>query len=185
MTSDAERWHVNAGTRTVAELWKELRLYFRGRIRNTGDAEDLTSKTWLAAGRTFQGRTKLRTYLYAIARRLVVDYYRVLRRRPWLLLDSEDPEDLANDDSPLEIDLQDNIDANRLRRALARVPDPHREVVAMVLQGYGHIEISEVLGVNYNTVRSRLSRGKKHLLALLESDEYEWPEDESDKPDED
>src|SRR5688500_15779987 len=108
MTSDVERWHVHANTASIAELWKELRLYFRGRIRNSGDAEDLTSKTWLAAGRTFQGRTKLRTYLYAIARRLVVDYFRHIPRRPWLFLDREDPETVIDDKLALEI--EDRID---------------------------------------------------------------------------
>jgi RNA polymerase sigma-70 factor (ECF subfamily) len=191
MTSDAERWHVNASTGSMAELWKELRLYFRGRICNSGDAEDLVSTTWLAAGRTFQGRATLRTYLYAIARRLVFEYYRRVRRRPWIFLDREDPENLIDDDMALEIeeridaDRNDRIEADRLRRAVAKIPVPFREVIEMVLQGYSHVEIAELRGVNYNTVRSRFVRGKKHLIALLENDESEGSEDESDKPDED
>jgi RNA polymerase sigma factor (sigma-70 family) len=183
MTSDAERWHVSASTGTVADLWEELRRYFRGRVRNSRDAEDLVGTTWLAAGRTFQGRTTLRAYLYAIARRLVVEYFRRIPRRPWIFLDREDPENLIDDDQGLEIEDRidaDRIDADRLRRALAKIPDPFRDVVEMVLQGYGHVEIAQVLGVNYNTIRSRYGRGKKHLLALLESDESEWPDDEPD-----
>lgn len=181
MTSDIERWHVSASTGTVAELWRELRLYFRARIGNTRDAEDLTGNTWLAAGRTFGHRTTLRAYLYSIARRMVVEYFRVARRRPWFSSDIEDPESVLIDHSTLECEVQDNIDTNRLRRALARVPDPYRDVVALVLQGYGHIEIAQVLGLNYNTVRSRSVRGKNHLLALLEADEHEWPDNDDDE----
>jgi RNA polymerase sigma factor (sigma-70 family) len=190
MTSDAERWHVSANTSSIVDLWEELRLYFRGRIRNSGDAEDLVSTTWLAAGRTFQGRTKLRTYLYAIARRLVFEYFRRVRRRPWIFLEREDPEKLIDDldleiEDRIDADRKDRIEADRMRRAVAKVPVPFREIVELVLQGYSHVEIAEVLGVNYNTVRSRYVRGKKHLIALLETDDSEGPKDESDKPDED
>jgi RNA polymerase sigma-70 factor (ECF subfamily) len=167
MTTD--RWHVDASTNNLAALGRELRLYFRGRVGNTRDAEDLVGTTWLAAGRTFQGRTQLRTYLYAIARRLVVEYYRVTKRRPWVL-QREDPECLVAEVPTLESDLSDRGDADRLRRVVAEIPDPFREVIELAIRGYSHLEVAQMLGVNYNTVRSRFNRGKRHLKELLESD---------------
>lgn len=49
---------------------------------------------------------------------------------------------------PTDVSFRHEPDANRLRRVLARIPDPLRDI-----QGYGHIEIAQVLRVNYNTVR--------------------------------
>jgi RNA polymerase sigma-70 factor (ECF subfamily) len=171
-----DRWHVDASTGSLAALGRELRLYFRGRVGNTRDAEDLVSMTWLAAGRTFQGRTKLRTYLYAVARRLVIEHYRITKRRPWVL-QREDPESMIEDAPTLDSELSDRIDADHLRRIVAKIPDPFREVIELALHGYGHVEIARVLGVNYNTVRSRFNRGKQHLRGLLESDGPDEPDE--------
>jgi DNA-directed RNA polymerase specialized sigma24 family protein len=56
-----------------------------------------------------------------------------------------------------------------LQAALAELPEMFREVVRMWLDGHDNLQIAATLGVNYNTVRSRLVRGKALLLAAFDA----------------
>ncbi|MFC3125537.1 RNA polymerase sigma factor [Pseudoroseomonas globiformis] len=53
-------------------------------------------------------------------------------------------------------------------QALARLPDPQREVVALVdLAGFTYLEVADTLGLPRGTVMSRLARGRAAMLAEL------------------
>jgi RNA polymerase sigma factor (sigma-70 family) len=177
------QWAVDASTNTIAALGKELLSYFRSRVPDTREAEDLVGQTWLAAGRTFKGYCTLRHYLFTIGRRFVHERWRRLKRRPWSPYaptqvhydeSEEEHEALVCDDSDLAADLAERAEILRLRSAVAKIPAPFRVPVEMVLRGYGFVEIAEMTGVNYNTVRSRFARGKERLRALLEHHESDW-----------
>jgi RNA polymerase sigma-70 factor (ECF subfamily) len=161
------RWAIEASTASLAKLADELHGYFRKRVRSTGDAEDLVGQTWLAAGRNFAGRSTLRYYLFAVAKRLVWDYCRLTTRRPWIYSDRDDPETLPSELPELDISLERSEDVQRLRQALAQLPEHYVVVIELALLGYKHPQIAEILGINYNTVRSRHVRGTARLARLL------------------
>jgi RNA polymerase sigma factor (sigma-70 family) len=167
MTSD--QWRIDAGTATLLKLAEELRGYFRRRVNNTGDAEDLVGQTWLAAGGNFEGRSSLRYYLYSVAQRLLSSYCSRKRYRPWIFLAREDPDTLMDDAPALDLELAREADMARFNRAVAQLPKHYAEVIELTLLGNGHVEIAKLLGINYNTVRSRYNRGKAQLLRSLDA----------------
>jgi RNA polymerase sigma-70 factor (ECF subfamily) len=58
--------------------------------------------------------------------------------------------------------------AAALEEALASLPDEHRAVVLLVdVEGWSYAETAEALGCPVGTVRSRLSRARRTLSALL------------------
>jgi RNA polymerase sigma-70 factor, ECF subfamily len=60
------------------------------------------------------------------------------------------------------------LDARRLAAALARLPAEQRAVLSLfALDGLGHREIAEILGVPEGTVWSRLHGARKRLAAEL------------------
>lgn len=64
-----------------------------------------------------------------------------------------------------------SVASNRLdvRQALELCPEPYREIVRMRdIEDLTYVEISERLSIKLNTVRSRLSRGRAHIVDTLD-----------------
>jgi RNA polymerase sigma factor (sigma-70 family) len=165
MTSSG--WRIDASTASLGKLADELRGYFRSRVNDTRDISDLVAQTWLAAGRTFEGRSSLRYYLYAVAGRLLSNYWGRKRHRPWIYLERDDPETLSAEAPALDTTLSHQREVARLHRAIAQLPAHYAAIIELSLAGYGHVAIAEQLGINYNTVRSRYNRGLAQLQRLL------------------
>ena len=54
--------------------------------------------------------------------------------------------------------------------ALASLPRGYRTVIQLyIVEGFSHKEIAEQLGVDVNTSKSQLSRGRKHLQSTLQA----------------
>jgi RNA polymerase sigma-70 factor (ECF subfamily) len=157
-------WRVTTSTVTFVRLHEELLKYYRARVDQTADAEDMLSETWLAAGRLFEKRSSLRTYVYAIARRLVSQYWRS-RARKLPLTDGADehPTDMCQQDDWL-IDCRNR---HAIVRALENVPEIYRDALCLWLDGRNNFEIATRLGIEYHTARSRIARGKATLIAVL------------------
>jgi DNA-directed RNA polymerase specialized sigma24 family protein len=168
----SDTWVIEESTASLARLDEELRAYLRDRGRANYEIDSLVSRTWISAGRVFEGRCSLRRFLYLVMRRQVQDYDRATKARPWLESERDlPPDELPTDASTFDSELANLATAERARDALARIPSHYAEVVELVLKGYGHLTISDKLGLEYNTVRSRYSRGKALLLALLKDDD--------------
>jgi RNA polymerase sigma-70 factor (ECF subfamily) len=166
------RWR--AGDQTAGnELFKRsfdfLYRFFANKTRNIADAEDLLQKTFetmVTSRDRFEGRSSFRVYSLGIAYNVLRHHYRRLawERKIW---DDEDVSIAALGAGPhthLEV-------AERQRLvvlALRRIPLDFQVVVELrYFEGQDPEAIAEILGINANTVRSRLARGREKLLAAL------------------
>jgi RNA polymerase sigma-70 factor, ECF subfamily len=127
-------------------------------------AEDVTQECFLALvrGAAFDGdRGTLRTYLFGIARNLV------LRR---LRISGREAEEAAEAVAPIDV-LGDLLAAERselVARAVAGLPVLQRE--ALVLFTYEELsleEIAEITGADVGAVKSRLRRARESLHTRL------------------
>jgi RNA polymerase sigma-70 factor (ECF subfamily) len=104
--------------------------YFRYRVGDGQLAEDLTSETfekaWRNRGRYNRNLAAFSTWVFTIARRVVVDHYRKNRNEVSL----NEVTHLA-DDETLEDLTQQQADFARLTVLLARLADRDRELVAL------------------------------------------------------
>jgi RNA polymerase sigma-70 factor (ECF subfamily) len=103
----------------------------------------------------FEGRSKIRTWLFAIARRVAHDHRRRARRKDHA---GELPDAIADERAPTPHDAAETAEAVRtLHELLAKLPDEQREVFVMSeLEQMTAPEIGEVLNANVNTIYSRL-----------------------------
>jgi RNA polymerase sigma-70 factor (ECF subfamily) len=168
---------VRSGDRAAfSELvQRETRAVYQAAVRIVGrpaDAEDVTQEAFVAAYRaigTYRGEGSLRGWLLRIATRIA--FRRLAQRR--------DTADLATIGEPALADRSNEparavlaAEQHRsIRKAIAALPDPYREVVA--LRFLGDLSLSEVAdatGRPLNTVKTHLRRGLERLRPALASD---------------
>lgn len=136
----------------------DLYAYFCSRV-GPDDAQDLTQLTLLhtvARVERFREESSFRHYVFSVARRVLCERHRRLLRR----LDTEEcgSEPPAIQTTPSELVFWTEY-RERLVRAIATLNEHYRVVVDLYLRGSDNFEIAATLGLEYNTVRSRLSRG--------------------------
>ena len=138
--------------------------FYRRRVLDHARAEELTQETFLvllrAAGR-YQPRALFRTYLYAIAFRILSADRRKAALRAFFFLPARNHEPSG---SPAAEEVL------WLRQALARLEKTDREILLLrEFEQFSYAEIGELLRLPVNTVRSRLFRARMALREKLES----------------
>ena len=150
-------------------------------LRMLGDrtrAEDLAQETFLRivkGAQAWQQRARFQTWLYTIARNLCVDQSRRDRFRNADSLDQTGPDDepaMMDSVAGDEIDPARGAESARLRpvlqKALLSLPVEQREVFILREQaGLPFKEIAETVGVNENTVKSRMRYALEGLRRTL------------------
>jgi RNA polymerase sigma-70 factor (ECF subfamily) len=129
------------------------------------DAVDAVQETLLAAwlrAATFEGRSAVRTWLFRIAVNAAIDQ---VRGRAHQALRSDEPVE----ERPSGVDIEAAVVARTtVDWALGRLPPQFRAPV--VLREYyqlSYLEISDVLDIPIDTVKSRISRGRQALAELI------------------
>src|SRR5215469_13097804 len=142
-------------------------------------AEDLFQEVWmrvLLRGGQFNGKARFDTWLFTIARNLVIDY----RRKRTLASLDELFEGAGDDDRPMSFEVSDNQptpfdnfasleDRQRVAEALLQVDTLYREV--LVLRFHEEMSLQEIATVTrapLSTVKSRLYRGLAAIKPRLE-----------------
>lgn len=151
---------------TQADVW-----HFVARLSDRGTADDLTQETYLRmlpALAAFEGRSSARTWLLAIARRVVVDRIRHDLSRPRLSGASWS----AITDSLLASTSQvSGLESGEL---LAQLDTDRREALVLTqLMGFSYAEAAEIAGCPIGTVRSRVARARAELVAAVERQRVE------------
>jgi RNA polymerase sigma-70 factor (ECF subfamily) len=134
-------------------------------------AEDVTQDVFVAltktAGRFNPTVASLSTYLYGIARNLVLQRYKRSRARVEVNIDAiaiENEAAFATSSDPAETLTRDRA-TRQLRHAILRLPVHYREVVVLCeLNGLSYEEAAAIAGCPIGTVRSRLSRARQMLI---------------------
>jgi RNA polymerase sigma factor (sigma-70 family) len=132
-------------------------------------AEEAVQDTFLAVwnGARFDGRSRVRTWLVAIAIRQAGSK----RRRRRSAVGNQFRDFASNDPSP-EDAVVAGLDVDRLVKDLSEITRYQREVVLLAFaEQLTHPEMAEVLGVRIGTVKSRLHGAKKALMRKWEQED--------------
>lgn len=153
----------------IEELYPRLHRSMTAYLAGSGiEAEDILQETFLKAYRNldqFEEQSNLYTWLYSIARNKCIDEFRKRKyekRRSFTPVEEFELESdqYSSDDSREEILL--------LRQAIAQLPEILRSIVVMKsIDGLSYPEISEVTGINEQTLKNRMFRARKELAGIL------------------
>ena len=138
-------------------------------IAGRGDVEEVVQDTFVRAFASldgFRGESTLRTWLFTIARRLVLDRRRSARRHG-------EQVEVQEGDVATEYDALDGVVADetqeRLRRAMARLTPTQREVfVLRVSEGMSYREIATTVDTTEGAARVHYHNAMRAIKEFLD-----------------
>jgi RNA polymerase sigma-70 factor (ECF subfamily) len=132
-------------------------------------AEDVVQEAYLRAARyfsSFRGGDG-RKWLLGVVRRASLDWLAKRKSQPAVVL-GDDVHEAVDVSSDPVIEAERKFDQQRVREAIAELPQQYREVVVLrELEGMSYQEIAAVIEAPIGTVMSRLARGRECLQVRL------------------
>ena len=144
-------------------------------VGNRAEAEDLAQESFLTAFKalsTFRADSKFSTWLYRIAANKCKDWLRTKRpgQGPYDLDADEVLDSHVAEHRTPEILLSQQQVAHELEQAIQRLPPLYREAFVLKhIEGMSYEEMELVLGVNGDTLKMRVYKGRLQLSRELPS----------------
>ena len=140
-------------------------------IRNREDTEDVMQETWIRVAKNIEVlRDKddavVFSYIMKIATNQAMTFFRK-QNTSEISLTEEELDEAASDDSLFTA--CDRVGIDEIAACFAELPKIYRDVLSLYFfHEHNTDEIAELLNMNVSTVSSRLVRGRKKLILLLE-----------------
>lgn len=119
--------------------------------------QDMIVELWQAFPH-FDGRASFATWMHRVAMNVAISFHRSEGRR---IRDALPIEDFGLDfaDADAVIDAEDD-ELRALQQLIQRLEPIERALVLLYLEGYGHDEIGEMVGISASNVGTRINRIK-------------------------
>ena len=137
--------------------------------KNKNDAEDISQEVFVRifqSIKNFRGYGSFEGWIKRIAVNTSINHYRK-KVSEGFHYDIDSVWDVKDDSYER---IAPAVTREELEKILEKMPDGYASCIRLyVLEGYKHKEISEMLGVDINTSKSQLSRGRAMLLKIMET----------------
>jgi RNA polymerase sigma-70 factor (ECF subfamily) len=168
-----ERWRDGdgaAGNQLFERCFAPIYRFFVNKTRSAADTEELTQNTFVAlmsARESFLGKSAFLTYALGVANNVLRHYYRSLAR------EAEQIDPLESSIVALGAGAQTQLECAETQQlllaALREIPAELQIVLELYyVEALDPAAIGETLGLNPNTVRSRIQRGRDQLRTRLD-----------------
>lgn len=135
-------------------------------VRNRTDAEDLLQETFVNIFKNIKNYHYQSHFSYWIKRIAINNSITHLRKnKEWIEYDADKQEHVHIEESNYTID---HLKVAQIKEAISKIPLIYSTVFSLyVFEGYDHEEISEILDISHNTVRTRYVRAKEKIKSLI------------------
>lgn len=151
-------------------------------LNNEQDALDVTQEVLLKVLRkidTFNGKSKLSTWVYRITVNYCKDYIKKHQKfkgisldKPVEGLDGEYLSEIPSSDKGPEQAYEEKLQNQELVMAINLLDEEYKHIIILrYINELSYDEIGEILEIPDGTVKSRLNRGRKYLAKLLKERE--------------
>lgn len=140
-------------------------------VLDSAVAEDVVQESFIKAFdkiNSFRGEVSFGSWLKRIVINGSLDQVR--KNTPYFEEIDERVLDTPNEE---EIILEDQPTLQNVKNAIGALPDKYRVILSLVLiEGYDHEEVCEILHISYASSRTQYHRAKEKLKALLKEKIY-------------
>jgi len=141
--------------------------------QNHAEAEEVLQTVYLKilqGKASFDGQSKLQTWLFAVIRNTAIS-----ERRKSLVRSIATPSFENTIDARSQIELERSEVQQRFQAALQRLPARQRETLHLVFyQELSLSEAAQVMSISIGSARQHYERGKKRLRELLDREEMDY-----------
>jgi RNA polymerase sigma-70 factor (ECF subfamily) len=172
-----------AAFEVLVERYERIVLRVAARIVGDDDAHDVAQDAFLRAFHRldrFRSDAPFRNWLLRIVHNRALDLLARRRERPYpIAFQSEfEPAGSVFQSSAVR-EPADQLEAaerrERLTAKLRLVPEQHRAVLVLRdLEGLSYDEIAEITEAPLGSVKGRVHRARKEMIALLRANTYDW-----------
>jgi len=159
--------------------FKIYRLYYKAMfntslriVNDTAEAEDIMQESFLDAFQrleSYKGQGSFGSWLKRIVVNNSLDSLR--RSKDTVSFEEEGMDLPENREEDHEAEIQ--FQAREVLKAIQQLPEEYRVIISLfLLEGYDHDEISEILNISNQLSRTRYSRARQKLLAILKENKY-------------
>lgn len=159
-----------------SQFHQVLLTFIKSRVNNHHDAEDILQNVFIKVTtglEDLQRKEKLQSWIYAITRNAIIDYYRANAGKKDLLVAEEQIADSFTDEE--YNDTTKGLDCC-LVGFVNQLPDEYRDIIIDVeMNGVKQKDLTDRYNLAYPTIRSRVQRGREKLKQiLLECCHIQW-----------
>lgn len=168
-----QRWQggdQRAGVTFFDAHYAGLLRFFRNKV-NLATCDDLIQQTFIAAATArFDGRAKVRTWLFSIAWRKLADHFRAEGRRRRVEVGDFSVQSVADLGQSPQTRLEKRAEARLLLEGLRRLPIILQTALELhYWEQLSGSQISAVLGIPLGTVKTRIRDGRARLSRELKA----------------
>ena len=176
--AECYRRYRNGDDAGLAEMIDEygdgLIFYLNTYVHNLSVAEELAEDTFVRLATrkpTYVDRSSFKTWLYAIARNLAIDWLRREKRRK--TVSAEEWAETAADDSEIEQTVWCEERKRLLHQAMQGLKYEYRQVLWLCyFEELSSKEIAQVMKKSVNSVDHLLSRARRSLRTKLDKEDF-------------
>ena len=181
-------------TETFAKLYdayvEKIYRFVFFKVSSTSEAEDITSEVFLRAweylGRENVEIKNINSFLYQIARNLVIDFYRTKTKRDSAVsIDQQQHaylKEIPDQNQNTEKLAVSNMASAQVHNYLSHIKDDYKEIVILkYIEGYSTNEISKIVNKKKGNIRVLLHRAMKVMAELADVEKKKNEEREKQK----
>lgn len=152
----------------LIERWQNpLINFFYRSLSSRADAEDMAQAVFIklyGAAKRYEPTARFSTYLFHIARRVLLNEYRRRGRKPLHLFAPEDLPNPPAPDSKLKLLELEEI----FQRGLAEMPENHRTAILLLKQQeLSYAEIADIMNTTESLIKTWIFRARQLLKEEL------------------
>jgi RNA polymerase sigma-70 factor (ECF subfamily) len=165
-----------------AKHYNEIYYFILNKVNLKSEiAQELTNDTFIKVNNHLNvydvNKAKLRTWIYTIAKNIVIDFYRTNKKQLLNINISNFVDDKGHeffelhDSSESDVDVMNNELSNAINCALDKLKPLHKEIIKLFYyKGLKYQEIADKLSISIDSVKVHLHRTKAKLQELLQNE---------------
>jgi RNA polymerase sigma-70 factor, ECF subfamily len=153
----------------IGEIYPRLNRAMTAYLAGSGlEPEDILQETFLKAFKNldkFKGGSGIYTWIYSIARNLCIDEFRKQKHQ-------QNRSDIPVEEFELASDMfisePEKEEILLLRKAISQLPENLKDILVMqAIDEMSYSDISQITGINEQTLKNRTFRARKQLADIL------------------